>query len=127
MRSVTMKSATSKADGYRRGSVGGKECRLGATSSGENLQGAQAGRLDAAIGDKEQWGRVPWQNLGDYSYMKHPETGCYSPFYLQPTISGEIQSPMGVATVEFIDPREPVMVCMHRDETTLEPSVYLNK
>ncbi|XP_064941915.1 uracil phosphoribosyltransferase isoform X1 [Musa acuminata AAA Group] len=69
-----------------------------------------------------------------------------------PTISGEIQSPMGVATVEFIDPREPVMIVpilraglalaehapsvlpasvtyhlgMHRDETTLEPSVYLN-
>ncbi|KAK8955105.1 Uracil phosphoribosyltransferase [Platanthera zijinensis] len=27
-----------------------------------------------------------------------------------PTISGEIQSPMGVATVEFIDPREPVTI-----------------
>lgn len=27
-----------------------------------------------------------------------------------PTISGEIQSPMGVASVEFIDPREPVAV-----------------
>ncbi|KAJ6830836.1 putative uracil phosphoribosyltransferase [Iris pallida] len=69
-----------------------------------------------------------------------------------PTISGEIQSPMGVATVEFIDPREPVMVIpilraglalaehapsvlpaiktyhlgMRRDETTLQPSTYLN-
>ncbi|WOL04679.1 uracil phosphoribosyltransferase-like [Canna indica] len=69
-----------------------------------------------------------------------------------PTISGEIQSPMDVATVEFIDPREPVMIVpilraglalaehassvlpatvtyhlgMRRDETTLEPSVYLN-
>lgn len=28
----------------------------------------------------------------------------------QPTVSGEIQSPMGVASVEFIDPREPVAV-----------------
>ncbi|CAN1275495.1 Uracil phosphoribosyltransferase, partial [Linum perenne] len=27
-----------------------------------------------------------------------------------PTVSGEIQSPMGVASVEFIDPREPVAV-----------------
>ncbi|CAH1433267.1 unnamed protein product [Lactuca virosa] len=27
-----------------------------------------------------------------------------------PTISGEIQSPLGPATVEFIDPREPVAV-----------------
>ncbi|PKA46106.1 Uracil phosphoribosyltransferase [Apostasia shenzhenica] len=69
-----------------------------------------------------------------------------------PTISGEIHSPMGVATVEFIDPREPVMIVpilraglalaehasavlpatktyhlgMHRDERTLLPSVYLN-
>ncbi|KAM0948326.1 putative uracil phosphoribosyltransferase [Dioscorea sansibarensis] len=69
-----------------------------------------------------------------------------------PTISGEIQTPMSVATVEFIDPREPVMVIpilraglalaehasavlpatktyhlgMRRDETTLQPSVYLN-
>ncbi|KAI0498376.1 hypothetical protein KFK09_021617 [Dendrobium nobile] len=69
-----------------------------------------------------------------------------------PTISGEIQSPMGVATVEFIDPREPVMIVpilraglalaehassvlpatktyhlgMRRDETTLQPSIYLN-
>ncbi|KAH0454348.1 hypothetical protein IEQ34_016272 [Dendrobium chrysotoxum] len=71
---------------------------------------------------------------------------------LEPTISGEIQSPMGVATVEFIDPREPVMIVpilraglalaehassvlpatktyhlgMRRDETTLQPSIYLN-
>nr|POE83787.1 uracil phosphoribosyltransferase [Quercus suber] len=29
-----------------------------------------------------------------------------------PTIMGEIQSPMGVASVEFIDPREPVMVSL---------------
>ncbi|KAJ9180659.1 hypothetical protein P3X46_008873 [Hevea brasiliensis] len=28
----------------------------------------------------------------------------------QPTITGEIQSPMGVASVEFIDPRENVAV-----------------
>lgn len=35
----------------------------------------------------------------------------YSSFFCdQPTISGEIQSPMGVASVEFIDPREPVAV-----------------
>lgn len=33
-------------------------------------------------------------------------------FFLQPTISGEIQSPMGVASVEFIDPREPIMVSL---------------
>lgn len=31
-------------------------------------------------------------------------------FLLQPTITGEIQSPMGVASVDFIDPREPVAV-----------------
>ncbi|KAK8968122.1 Uracil phosphoribosyltransferase [Platanthera guangdongensis] len=69
-----------------------------------------------------------------------------------PTISGEIQSPMGVATVEFIDPREPVTIVpilraglaladhassvlpatntyhlgMSRDETTFQPLVYLN-
>jgi hypothetical protein len=28
----------------------------------------------------------------------------------QPMISGDIQSPMGVANVEFVDPREPVAV-----------------
>lgn len=70
-----------------------------------------------------------------------------------PTISGEIQSPMGVASVEFIDPREPVAVVpilragialaehassilpatkiyhlgISRDEKTLQPSIYLNK
>ncbi|KAG9453088.1 hypothetical protein H6P81_005992 [Aristolochia fimbriata] len=70
-----------------------------------------------------------------------------------PTITGEIQSPMGVATVEFIDPREPVAVVpilraglalvehassilpatktyhlgISRDEETLQPTVYLNK
>lgn len=70
-----------------------------------------------------------------------------------PTISGEIQSPLGVATVEFIDPREPVAVVpilraglalaehassilpatktyhlgVSRNEETLEPTVYLNK
>uniref|UniRef100_A0A6V7QTF9 uracil phosphoribosyltransferase n=1 Tax=Ananas comosus var. bracteatus TaxID=296719 RepID=A0A6V7QTF9_ANACO len=69
-----------------------------------------------------------------------------------PTISGEIQSPMGVASVEFIDPRDPVTIIpilraglalaehaasilpatrtyhlgMRRDEETLQPSVYLN-
>lgn len=32
--------------------------------------------------------------------------------FLQPLISGEIQSPMGVASVEFIDPREPIMVSL---------------
>lgn len=31
---------------------------------------------------------------------------------MQPTITGEILSPMGVAAVEFIDPREPVAVSM---------------
>ncbi|KAJ4751208.1 Uracil phosphoribosyltransferase [Rhynchospora pubera] len=70
-----------------------------------------------------------------------------------PMISGEIQSPMGVANVEFVDPREPVAIIpilraglalaehaatflpatktyhlgMSRDEETLQPSTYLNK
>ncbi|CAA7046221.1 unnamed protein product [Microthlaspi erraticum] len=70
-----------------------------------------------------------------------------------PTIVGEIMSPMGVASVEFIDPREPIAVVpiiraglalaehassvlpankvyhlgISRDEETLLPSVYLNK
>ncbi|CAL0323444.1 unnamed protein product [Lupinus luteus] len=70
-----------------------------------------------------------------------------------PTISGEIQSPMGVASVEFIDPREPVAVIpilraglalaehassilpatktyhlgISRNEETLQPTTYLNK
>lgn len=70
-----------------------------------------------------------------------------------PMISGEIQSPMGIASVEFVDPREPVAIIpilraglalaehassvlpatktyhlgMSRDEETLQPSVYLNK
>ncbi|CAM8969303.1 unnamed protein product [Rhodiola kirilowii] len=70
-----------------------------------------------------------------------------------PTVSGEIQSPLGVATVEFIDPREPIAVVpilraglalaehassilpatktYHlgacRDEETLETTIYLNK
>ncbi|XP_038701674.1 uracil phosphoribosyltransferase-like [Tripterygium wilfordii] len=69
-----------------------------------------------------------------------------------PTVTGEIQSPMGVASVEFIDPREPVAVVpilraglalaenassifpatktyhlgLSRDEETLQPTVYLN-
>ncbi|KAL1545547.1 uracil phosphoribosyltransferase [Salvia divinorum] len=70
-----------------------------------------------------------------------------------PTISGEIQSPMGATTVEFVDPREPIAVVpilraglalaehapsvlpatntyhlgISRNEETLQPSVYLNK
>ncbi|GMH10176.1 hypothetical protein Nepgr_012017 [Nepenthes gracilis] len=70
-----------------------------------------------------------------------------------PTLSGEIQTPMAVASVEFIDPREPVVVVpilraglalsehaasilpatktyhlgLSRDEETLQPTVYLNK
>ncbi|KAL6138775.1 hypothetical protein ACLB2K_064054 [Fragaria x ananassa] len=66
-----------------------------------------------------------------------------------PTVTGEILSPMGVASVEFIDPREPVSVIpilraglalmehassvlpatktYHLDEETLLPTVYLNK
>ncbi|WJX43131.1 uracil phosphoribosyltransferase [Trifolium repens] len=70
-----------------------------------------------------------------------------------PTVSGEIQSPMGVASVEFIDPREPVAVIpilraglalaehassilpaiktyhlgISRNEETLQPTIYLNK
>ncbi|KAL7195230.1 hypothetical protein ACSBR1_035448 [Camellia fascicularis] len=70
-----------------------------------------------------------------------------------PTITGEIQSPMGVASVEFIDPREPVAIVpilraglalaehassilpatktyhlgISRDDQTLLPTVYLNK
>ncbi|KAG1337822.1 uracil phosphoribosyltransferase [Cocos nucifera] len=70
-----------------------------------------------------------------------------------PTITREIQSPVGPAVVEFIDPREPVVIIpilraglalaehapsvlpatityhlgMCRDEETLQPSIYLNK
>ncbi|KAK4478529.1 hypothetical protein RD792_014010 [Penstemon davidsonii] len=70
-----------------------------------------------------------------------------------PTITGDIQSPMGVASVEFIDPREPIAIVpilraglalaeyassilpatkthhlgISRDEETLQPTVYLNK
>lgn len=33
-------------------------------------------------------------------------------FAYQPTVTGEIQSPMGVASVEFVDPREPVAVSL---------------
>ncbi|XP_011094915.1 uracil phosphoribosyltransferase isoform X2 [Sesamum indicum] len=70
-----------------------------------------------------------------------------------PTITGEIQSPMGDASVEFIDPREPIAIVpilraglalaehassilpatktyhlgISRDEETLQPTVYLNK
>ncbi|KAK6779245.1 hypothetical protein RDI58_021429 [Solanum bulbocastanum] len=70
-----------------------------------------------------------------------------------PTITGEIQSPMGIASVEFVDPREPVAIVpilraglalaehatsilpatktyhlgLSRNEETLQPSVYLNK
>ncbi|KAK3138597.1 hypothetical protein QOZ80_5AG0370920 [Eleusine coracana subsp. coracana] len=69
-----------------------------------------------------------------------------------PTITGEIETPVAVSSVEFIDPREPVMVIpilraglalaenassvlpatktyhlgLRRDEETLQPSVYLN-
>uniref|UniRef100_A0A0E0PNF2 uracil phosphoribosyltransferase n=1 Tax=Oryza rufipogon TaxID=4529 RepID=A0A0E0PNF2_ORYRU len=69
-----------------------------------------------------------------------------------PTITGEIQTPVAVSSVEFIDPREPVMVVpilraglamaenassvlpatktyhlgLRRDEETLQPSIYLN-
>ncbi|KAG9157872.1 hypothetical protein Leryth_000047 [Lithospermum erythrorhizon] len=72
---------------------------------------------------------------------------------LLPTITEDIQSPMGVASVEFIDPREPVAIVpilraglalaehassvfpvtktyhigIARDEETLKPTVYLNK
>jgi hypothetical protein len=31
---------------------------------------------------------------------------------LQPTITGEIQTPVAVSSVEFIDPREPVLVSL---------------
>ncbi|XP_023638490.1 uracil phosphoribosyltransferase, chloroplastic isoform X2 [Capsella rubella] len=70
-----------------------------------------------------------------------------------PTVAGEIMSPLGPASVEFIDPREPIAVVpilraglalaeqassvlpankvyhlgISRDEETLLPSVYLNK
>ncbi|CAN6977465.1 unnamed protein product [Brassica rapa subsp. trilocularis] len=70
-----------------------------------------------------------------------------------PTVVGEIMSPMGAASVEFIDPREPIAVVpilraglalaehastvlpankiyhlgISRDEETLLPFVYLNK
>jgi len=75
---------------------------------------------------------------------------CFQP--LQPTITGEIETPVAVASVEFIDPREPVLVIpilraglalaelassvlpatktyhlgLRRDEETLQPSIYLN-
>ncbi|KAF5198534.1 Uracil phosphoribosyltransferase [Thalictrum thalictroides] len=70
-----------------------------------------------------------------------------------PTVTGEIQTPLGVASVEFIDPREPVVIVpilraglalvehassilpatktyhlgLVRNEETLQPSIYLNK
>ncbi|KAK6290517.1 PREDICTED: uracil phosphoribosyltransferase [Theobroma cacao] len=70
-----------------------------------------------------------------------------------PTVAGEIQSPMAIASVEFVDPREPVAIVpilraglslaehassilpatktyhlgVSRDEETLLPTVYLNK
>ncbi|CAH9080068.1 unnamed protein product [Cuscuta epithymum] len=70
-----------------------------------------------------------------------------------PTITGEIQTPMAIASVEFIDPREPVAIVpilraglalaeyassilpatktyhlgISRDEETLQPTIYLNK
>uniref|UniRef100_A0ACD5TPF8 Uncharacterized protein n=1 Tax=Avena sativa TaxID=4498 RepID=A0ACD5TPF8_AVESA len=70
-----------------------------------------------------------------------------------PTVPREVQSPMGTAVVESVDPLEPIMIVpilraglvlaefmtsifpitrtfhlgMARDETTLQPSVYLNK
>ncbi|XP_044473603.1 uracil phosphoribosyltransferase-like [Mangifera indica] len=70
-----------------------------------------------------------------------------------PTVTGEIQSPMCVASVEFVDPREPVALVpilraglalvehatsilpatktfhlgISRDEETLQPTIYLNK
>jgi uracil phosphoribosyltransferase len=70
-----------------------------------------------------------------------------------PIVSGEIQTPLGVASVEFIDPREPVTIVpvlraglvlvehaasilpatktyhvgYYRDENTLQPTLYLNK
>ncbi|TYI65683.1 hypothetical protein E1A91_D09G173000v1 [Gossypium mustelinum] len=70
-----------------------------------------------------------------------------------PTVTGEIQSPMAIASVEFVDPREPLAIVpilraglalaehassilpatktyhlgLSRDEETLLPSVYLNK
>lgn len=70
-----------------------------------------------------------------------------------PTVTGEIQSPLGVASVEFVDPREPISVVpilraglalvehvssilpatrtyhlgIGRNEETLQPTVYLNK
>ncbi|MCO5554270.1 hypothetical protein L7F22_007798 [Adiantum nelumboides] len=69
------------------------------------------------------------------------------------TVTGEVQTPCGVANVEFIDPRDPVRVIpilraglvlvehissvlpatqtyhvgFQRDETTLRPRLYLNK
>ncbi|KAK3003151.1 hypothetical protein RJ639_018677 [Escallonia herrerae] len=89
-----------------------------------------------------------------------PEERANSEPYLQyldvldiPTVTGEIQSPLAVASVEFVDPREPVAIIpilraglalaehassilpatrtyhlgVSRDEETLQPSVYLNK
>ncbi|GMI96527.1 hypothetical protein HRI_003322000 [Hibiscus trionum] len=70
-----------------------------------------------------------------------------------PTVTGEIQSPLAIASVEFVDPREPVVIVpilraglalaehassllpstktyhlgVTRNEQTLLPTVYLNK
>ncbi|RVX06001.1 Uracil phosphoribosyltransferase [Vitis vinifera] len=89
-----------------------------------------------------------WINLTKYFMFTF-----LRPDLLQPTVKGEIQSPMGVASVEFIDPREPVAVVpilraglalmeyassilpatktyhlgISRDEETLQPTIYLNK
>lgn len=70
-----------------------------------------------------------------------------------PTVTGEIQTPLGVASVEFIDPREPILIIpilraglalvehassilpatktyhlgISRNEETLQPTIYLDK
>lgn len=51
---------------------------------------------------------VVWVPLGSILEDDSCLLFCYD--FLQPTISGEIQSPMGVASVEFVDPREPIVV-----------------
>lgn len=50
-----------------------------------------------------------WINMSVLVYIRNSFT--YLWFYpYQPIVTGEIQSPMGVASVEFVDPREPVAV-----------------
>ncbi|KAB1200649.1 Uracil phosphoribosyltransferase [Morella rubra] len=46
----------------------------------------------------------------DLSHPSFPTIETLLQKFRTPTVTGEIQSPMGVASVEFVDPREPVAV-----------------